>query len=241
VANSHLTIAQVNRAGRIVRRFLEGEGGGWVSREVDAALSIVYQYRGAHQYPLIKANMGLRSVVRTEGCRVEVTQRLKRFRTILDKLVREPTMQLSTMQDIGGCRAVLASIEEIRRVERRLKKNRPPMRYSDYIEVPRASGYRGVHVVVGYLDADDVQRAIEVQLRTRVMHEWAFTVERLGGRLGQDLKSGEGPKEVLDWLEAASEAMALEEADQVVPGELILRIAQLREAAIPYFEVRTQR
>jgi len=48
--------------------------------------------------------MGLRSVVGTEGCTVEVTQRLKRVPTIVDKLRREPTMQLASMQDIGGCR-----------------------------------------------------------------------------------------------------------------------------------------
>ena len=58
-------------------------------------------------------------------------------------------MQLSSMQDVGGCRAVLASIAEVRRIQRRLSKNRPPLRVSDYIAEPRESGYRGVHVVVG--------------------------------------------------------------------------------------------
>lgn len=136
-----LTKSQVNKAGRTARLCLQGEIA-W-GPEVEASLDVIYLYRAAHQYPLIKANMGLRSVVRTEGCQVEVSQRLKRFRTILDKLVREPTMQLSTMQDIGGCRAVLHSIDEIRQVERRLQRNRPALRYSDYITNPRSSGYRG--------------------------------------------------------------------------------------------------
>lgn len=70
------------------------------------------------------------------------------------------------MQDIGGCRAVLASIDEVRRVEARLRKSRPPVGYSDYVTTPRSSGYRGVHLVVVY-DG----RRIEVQLRTLVMHE----------------------------------------------------------------------
>ncbi len=228
----NLTRSQVNKAGQAVRRCLQGTVP-W-GTEVEAALEVVYQYRATHQYPLIKANMGLRSVVRTEGCRVEVSQRLKRFRTILDKLIREPTMQLSTMQDIGGCRAVLYSIDEVRRVERRLRRNRPPLRYSDYITTPRASGYRGVHVIVGYSDVDGAERAIEVQLRTRVMHEWAITVERLSGRLDVDLKSGRGPAEVLALLGAISEAMAIEEGGELVPGELVGKIAELREAAVPY-------
>ena len=227
-----LTKSQVNRAGHVVRRYLDNRVP--CGPDVEAALGVVSQYRAAHQYPLIKANMGLRSVVRSEGCVVEVSQRLKRFPTILDKLHREPTMQLSTMQDIGGCRAVLASIEEIRRVEKRLKKNRPPLRYSDYIEAPRPSGYRGVHVIVGDSGQDGTERAIEVQLRTRTMHEWAITVERLSGRLDVDLKSGRGPEEILGLLGAISEAMAIEETGGVVQGELVERIATLRQAAVPY-------
>lgn len=126
-----------------------------------AALEVLLDYRAAHQYPLQKATMGLRSMVATEGCKVEVSQRLKRVPTILDKLRREPTMQLANMQDIAGCRAVLGSIDEVRRVQRRLAKARPPRRISDYIAEPRASGYRAVHVVVAYDD-----RCVEVQLRT---------------------------------------------------------------------------
>lgn len=133
--------------------------------------------------------MGLRSVVKTERCsRVDVSQRLKRAPTILDKLEREPTLSLARMQDIGGCRAVLASLDELRRVESRLKKNRPPVGYADYIIKPRSSGYRGVHLIVRYDDYNGSQRSIEVQLRTRVMHGWAITVERLSGRIGQNLR-----------------------------------------------------
>jgi putative GTP pyrophosphokinase len=227
-----LTSSQVNKAGQTLRRWLRGE-----IREpavIDGALDVVWLYRAAHAYSLTKATMGLRSVVRTEGCELEVSQRLKRMTTILDKLGREPTMRLASMQDIGGCRAVLSTIREVRRVEQRLKKNRPPIRYSDYITAPRESGYRGVHVVVGYGDDFGVRRAIEVQLRTKVMHEWAITVERLSGRLRDDLKSGRGPEELLVLLAAVSEAMALEERGEVVSDALNRRIAELRAAAVPF-------
>jgi putative GTP pyrophosphokinase len=232
VQSPDLTKAQVNKAGRTIRRCLQGEVR-WNS-DTEFALKIVNQYRATHQYALTKATMGLRSMVRTEGCKVEVSQRLKRFPTILDKLVREPTMQLSTMQDVGGCRAVLASIEEVRRVERRLSRNRPPLRVTDYITTPRSSSYRGVHVIVRYEDVDGTDRAIEVQLRTAVMHEWAISVERLSGRLDVDLKSGRGPDAVLALLKTISEAMAFEEDGGTVPNERLETIAHLREAAVPY-------
>ena len=224
-----LTKSQVNKAGKVVRRFVAGEGGSPV--ELRDAIGMIDRYRAAHQYPLTKATMGLRSMVKSEKCTVEVSQRLKRLPTIVGKLVREPTMQLSTMQDIGGCRAVLDTIDQIRRVERRLKKNRTPIRVSDYIASPRESGYRGVHVVVCY-----DERAIEVQLRTRVMHEWAIAVERFSGRIGQDLKSGRGPEPVLNWLEAVSEAMAIEEGGEDVSTDLLGRIEMLRGEAVPFLQ-----
>lgn len=97
------------------------------------ALDVLVGWRASHATPLLKANNGLRSMLRSEGCPVEVSQRLKRLNTIIDKLTREPTMALSRMQDIGGCRAIVDSIEQLRRVEKRLCKNRPPDRVDDYI------------------------------------------------------------------------------------------------------------
>ena len=42
-----------------------------------------------------------------------VAQRLKRMPTIIDKLDRHPNMKLSTMQDIGGVRAVLPNVKDV--------------------------------------------------------------------------------------------------------------------------------
>lgn len=219
--------SQVNKAGRALRHWARGE---LISEDVrQHALATLLEHRAVHRVPLTKATMGLRSVVKTEQYEVEVSQRLKRVPTILDKLVREPTMQLANMQDIGGCRAVLNSIDEVRRVQERLSGNRRPLRVSDYIAEPRPSGYRGVHVVVQY-DG----RSVEVQIRTQVMHEWAITVERLGGRLGEDLKSGYGPAPVLELLEGVSEAMAVEEKGGVVGQEALDRLGMLRQAAVPF-------
>jgi ppGpp synthetase/RelA/SpoT-type nucleotidyltranferase len=226
------SISQVNKAGRVLRKWRQAGGVASTPAQIEAieaAFEVLLAFRAAHSAPLAKATMGLRSMVSSEGCRVEVTQRLKRSSTILDKLGREPTMQLANMQDIGGSRAVLDTIDELRRVERRLRKRRPPRRVSDYIEEPKVSGYRGVHVIVDY-DG----RAIEVQLRTPTMHAWAITVERLSGRRREDIKSGRGPQELLDLLETISRAMALEEVGQVVEQDLLDQLSARRLAAVPY-------
>jgi putative GTP pyrophosphokinase len=222
------TPSQVNKAGKTIRAALRGD-------PVDfpvlvQAFVVLRTHRALHQMPLTKATMGLRSMVKTAGCQdAKISQRLKRVPTIVDKLVREPTLALATMQDIGGCRAVLATIDEVRRVERRLKKRM--VRVSDYIAAPRASGYRGVHVIVEY-DG----RNIEVQLRTNVMHEWAVTIERLTGELREDLKSGRGPQQVLEFMRLASEAMAVEESGEAVGQDLLHRFYAARERAVPFLE-----
>jgi hypothetical protein len=42
-----------------------------------------------------------------------VAQRLKRLPTILDKLTRIPTMSVTTMHDLGGCRVVFETVDEV--------------------------------------------------------------------------------------------------------------------------------
>lgn len=221
------TKSQINKAGKILRREARGEP--VVVADVDKAIGILLAWRAGHQLPLITASMGLRSRVKTAGCELRVSQRLKRVPTIVDKLKREPSLALSTMQDIGGCRAVLGSISEIRKVQKRFDHKRPPKRVNDYIAAPRDSGYRGVHLIVAYDEHD-----IEIQLRTQVMHDWAITVERLSGQVGEDLKSGRGPRQLLDFLEVASEAMALEERGEQVDTALMERFQRLREIAVGY-------
>jgi (p)ppGpp synthase/HD superfamily hydrolase len=129
---SELTNARVNRAGQTLRRTLRGELG-----DTDAfweAYRVLLAFRAAHQQPLTAANMGLRSMVKTVGCDgPEVSQRLKRVPTILDKITREPTLALANMQDIGGCRAVLQSIDEVYLVQARLQSRGRVERISDYI------------------------------------------------------------------------------------------------------------
>lgn len=216
--------SQVNKAGKLIRRRARGERIDDMQYRV--ALATLREFRSEFRGPLIKATMGLRSVVGTEGCEIRVSQRLKRTPTVVDKLVREPTMQLGNMHDIAGCRAVLGSLNEVRRVQRRLSKNRPPLRTFDYIENPKPSGYRGIHVVVQYDD-----RPVEVQLRTVGMHEWAMTVEQLGVRLQVELKSGKGPKPVLDLLRDRSRLQALEEAGEAVDWS---QLDTLRQQATPF-------
>lgn len=205
--------SQVKKAGSTIRKCFRGE-----IDDPDVfqrATEVMDSWRRSHYQPLVTSNNGLRSMARTVSVRAEVTQRLKRRQTILDKLKREPTLDLSRMQDFAGCRAVVDDMDDLRRLEARLVLNRKPVGYADYIVTPRSSGYRGVHVIVEYQE-----RQVEVQLRTRWMHEWALSAEHYSGILGENLKQ-DGSHPIQLFLAAASDMMALKAVGDPIPTELV--------------------
>ena len=73
------------------------------------ALFIVDNWRSSHSYPLHAFQMTLRNKARGVDGKAIIAQRLKRLPAILSKLRRIPHLNLSAMQDIGGCRAIVSS------------------------------------------------------------------------------------------------------------------------------------
>lgn len=218
--------SQVKRAGSNLRKYLRGDltDQGVYQRSLDT----MELWRRAYAGPLVRANNGLRHRARALGIDAEVTQRLKRSQTILEKLRREPTLDLSRMQDIGGCRAVVETKDDLRQLEARILQSLTPVTHTDYIEYPRESGYRGVHIVVPYQE-----RSIELQLRTQVMHEWALATEHYSQLQGVNLKQdGEHPIQL--FLKVAADMMALSEDGLLVPGEMAKLHAQRRLDALKY-------
>jgi hypothetical protein len=63
---------------------------------------------------------------------VIVAQRLKRMNRILGKLQRMPGTKIARMEDIGGCRAVLANPAELDAVLRRIRRRWDVVRDRDY-------------------------------------------------------------------------------------------------------------
>jgi len=154
-----------------------------------------------------------------------IAQRIKRLSSITHKLHRFPDMKLSQMQDIGGCRAVVRSIGATRQLaslyERsNIKHERAS--FDDYISMPKASGYRGIHLVYRYYsDKNKIEYnglKIEVQLRSQYMHAWATAVETVGTFVQQALKSSIGEDEWLRFFALMGTAIAVREKSEIVPG-----------------------
>lgn len=220
--------SQITKAGRTLRKWRQGTGS-YSAEQISSALHTINQFRASHSTPLTTANNGLRSMMATEGIQGRPTQRLKRVTTIVDKLIRFPGMALPNMQDIAGCRVVCSNMDELRRLEARVRSNRPPSKAYDYISQPKASGYRAVHLVVVY-----GERQIEIQIRTELMHAWAVLQESVGALLNVDLKSGFGPCEVLDHMMLLSQSVALTENSEPVPTDLSEQVRVSSQSFISY-------
>ena len=155
------------------------------------ALSVLNNWRAAHSFPLNTLQNGLRTRAATVCDTAIVSQRLKRTPSTIAKLRRFPGMKFSRMQDIGGCRAAVDSVEEVEALRQAHLDSRMKHRLvsqKNYIGNPKPSGYRGVHLVYRYRsDRNDTYNGllIEVQLRSKLQHAWATAVETAGAFLGQ--------------------------------------------------------
>jgi len=153
-----------------------------------------------------------------------IAQRLKKFPTIADKLLREPRMKLSRMADIGGVRAVLPNQEAVYRIANRLRKNWTITKVRDYASEPKGDGYRAVHLINRHRG-----RLIEVQLRTRLQDAWANSVETDARRIAPGLKFGAGPVELRDFYVVLGEFLANVDQDRPMEDALMRRLHDLQE------------
>lgn len=195
------------------------------SKDIRWAREILSKWRACHAYPINTFRATLTKKLKAIKGSSIVAQRLKRMPTIIDKLKRYPTMKLSTMQDIGGLRAVVRSIEDVRKIESiydKIKFEHILVKKNDYIKNPRREdGYRSLHLIYKYKNPSNPQYdglKLELQVRTQLQHAWATAVETMGTFLGQALKSRQGDKEWLDFFTATSSAFAHLEKSPLVPG-----------------------
>lgn len=187
------------------------------------AVEIIDWWREEHARPLSRVAANLRRYADQHEA-PKVTQRLKKFPTIIDKLLREPTMKLSRMADIGGVRAVLPDQATAHSVASQLRRNWTIIQFRDYVAKPKSDGYRALHLI-----DRNYGRRIEVQLRTRLQDAWANSVEADARRVAPGLKFGAGPQALRDFYVALGELLAI--ADQGLPADPapFRRIMELRE------------
>jgi len=150
--------------------------------------------------------------------------------SIIEKLRRE-SIRLSQVQDIAGCRVIVADILAQDQTVAILRETFENIRIMDRRTNP-SYGYRAVHVIV---EAGGLN--MEVQVRSSLQHLWAELSERLSDVVDSNIKYGGGDQKVRTHLAIMSRQVAdLEEFEteleslrnELDPDE-IRRVEHVRE------------
>lgn len=224
--------SEINKAGSIIANSTSSK------EDRDSALIILNNWRAAHAYPLqvICNNLRLRNPDAI------VVQRLKRLESITGKIERFPNMSLYRMQDLGGCRVIVDTIDQVYDAINRYKNSRIRhilKREYDYIQNPKDSGYRSYHMVYQFhsdkKETYNKNMLIEIQFRTKLQHIWATAVEMMGIYTKSNLKSSQGDEDVLRFFALISSLFAIMENMPVCPNtteisnELIMEIKDIND------------
>ncbi|EGR4210786.1 GTP pyrophosphokinase [Vibrio cholerae] len=189
----------IDRAARDIRH-------GCTGADREDAINKIQNYREIHAYPLMLMKNHLVRASNRVSPDIIVARRLKRLPTIINKLERpsldgksDNSIKLTRMQDIGGCRAIVKNLKELKELQALLLKSRSVHKIihtSDYL-TPKDSGYGGVHLIYSCFDeASDCHNwkktKVEVQLRTQLQHAWATSLEIIDTLENTELKTSMG-------------------------------------------------
>lgn len=207
--------SEINKAGSIIADPSSSK------KEREHALTILNNWRAAHAYPLQVICNNLRS----RNSNAIVVQRLKRLESIIDKIERFPDMNLYRMQDLGGCRVIVDTIDQVYEAVNKYKNSRIRhilKREYDYIKNPKNSGYRSYHMVYQFQsdkkNTYNKNMLIEIQFRTKLQHIWATAVEMMGIYTKSNLKSSQGNTDILRFFALASSIFAIRENMPICPN-----------------------
>lgn len=214
--------------------------------EYVAAMETLSSWRSLYAHPLNAFNVLLRRKCKLEGLAGSsiVARRLKRAPSIVAKLKRNPKMQLNRMQDIGGLRVIVDSVEDVRNIHQSILSSQMGHEVvipcDDYILQPKPDGYRSLHQVFKYHSEDsdltNLGLRVEVQIRTKIQHSWATAVETLGVIEKAAFKSGEGKQDFKRFFILSSALLSILEEQPVVeslkdvsPQEIVREFTELEK------------
>lgn len=183
---------------------------------------IANSWRDSHTFPMRSIRGEVSARIFRLGLDGTTVARIKRMPSIRKKLRRLP-YKLNQIQDLGGVRSILVSMEQANKLIYELKTKSRNEFYDedDYVNKPKWGGYRSHHIIFKYVgkteDAAFDGRRIEIQIRTRLQHAWATAVEAIGLLKDQDMKAGEGDPDWLRLFELVSAEFALAENCAIPP------------------------
>ncbi len=144
-------------------RALEPQAHHDIARKLDAS-------RDARLREVGRFRQQVADALERQGIGAEVQGRAKHLYSIWRKM-QGKQLAFEHVHDLQALRVVVDSVADCYAVLACLQSRwtSVPGEFDDYIARPKANGYQSLHMVV----LDDAGRAVEVQIRTRVMHDHA--------------------------------------------------------------------
>ena len=195
-------------------RFLEPETYQQIARALE-------EKRGQREQRVQDAETTLRDLLAAHGIAGEVSGRPKHIASIAAKM-RLKNLPFERVFDQRALRVLVDRVEQCYEVLTLAHQRwrQIESEYDDYIARPKANGYQSLHTVV----EDDDGRPLEIQIRTRAMHEraelgvaahWQYK-EGGKGRGGGDAARAE--QETVAWLRRLLDWREEVERDGGTPG-----------------------
>lgn len=186
--------------------------------EISTATLLINDWRSHHLFVLEKLKKSITNILDDNSIEpLFSSNRLKRMTSIIYKLDLNPEMHLGGMHDIGGLRFVLEDMEALNKTYKILQQNIPNEfvihKIYDYVERPKESGYRSIHIVYKHISEDETYNGLkfELQIRTKLQHNWATAVETGGLATKTPLKSSQGDNKWLLFFKVVSSLFAIKE------------------------------
>ncbi|MEW5838832.1 MAG: RelA/SpoT domain-containing protein [Pseudomonadota bacterium] len=165
------------------------------------------------------------------GADYYIAQRLKRKPQIIRKLNRL-SVRLTQLQDIGGCRIIVPKNKDVDQIFNFLnEKSKSEIGFkiekiTDYREKGRDdTGYRSLHIIM-----ERSNLKLELQIRSRIQHYWAESIERTSVIYGHHLKEKEGEPEVINYFKCLSDVFYEIEAGREPTSTQKIQIDALRQS-----------
>lgn len=112
-----------------------------------------------------------------------IISRIKSPESITKKLIRKGKKidyetAVESLNDIAGVRAVSYFFDDIYQISKAVKKQKDftLIKEKDYVQKPKKSGYKSIHLIVKVpvvLDSQTTYVKVEIQIRTFAMDYWA--------------------------------------------------------------------
>ena len=171
-------------------RFLEPETYKSVARMLD-------ERRVERESFIDAALTRLRRMVDEAGLRAEISGRPKHIYSIWNKM-RAKGLDFEQVYDVRGLRVIVDEVAQCYQVLSMVHSAWTSIEheYDDYIARPKPNGYQSLHTVV----RDNTGRTLEVQIRTRRMHEHAELGVAAHWRYKEGRRGREDDEQRVAWL-----------------------------------------